>query len=258
MEQELDIERYDRQIPVIGIDGQRKLAQSSVLIAGVGGLGSPVSLYLVAMGIGTLVLVDDGEVELSNLNRQILYSTHDIGKRKVDIAKRKLQELNPHVNIEVYAQRLNEELARDLVKRVDVVVDALDNWETRMILNKVCVEYRKPLVHAGVEGFYGQVMTIVPGKGPCLACLFTTMPPSRTRIPVMGITPGVLGTIEAAEVVKVLLSIGKPLIGRMLIVDLLSMEFRTIEVKRNPQCPGKLLLRWMFRSEYLPNDLPPL
>ena len=237
MQQELDLERYDRQIPVIGIDGQRKLAQSSVLIVGVGGLGSPVSLYLAAMGIGKLVLVDKEEVELSNLNRQILYSTRDIGKKKVDVAKHKLQELNPHVEIEVYEQSLDEDLARDLVKRVDVVVDALDNWETRMILNKVCVEYRKPLVHAGVEGFYGQVMPVVPGKGPCLACLFARASPSRTRIPVMGVTPGVLGAIEAAEVVKLLLSMGKPLVGRMLIVDLLSMEFRTIEVRRNPRCP---------------------
>ncbi len=237
MQQELDLERYDRQIPVIGIDGQRKLAQSSVLIVGVGGLGSPVSLYLAAMGIGKLVLVDKEEVELSNLNRQILYSTRDIGKKKVDVAKHRLQELNPYVEIEVYEQSLDEDLARDLVKRVDAVVDALDNWETRMILNKVCVEYRKPLVHAGVEGFYGQVMTVVPGKGPCLACLFTRTSPSRTRIPVMGVTPGVLGAIEAAEVVKLLLSMGKPLVGRMLIVDLLSMEFRTIEVRRNPRCP---------------------
>jgi len=232
------MERYARQIPVIGVDGQRKLATSSVLIVGVGGLGSAVALYLTAMGVGKLVLVDEGCIELSNLNRQILYSSQDLGLKKVEVAKSRLKALNPYVVIETYDRRLDEELAKELVKRVDVVVDALDNWESRLVLNRVCVEYGKPLIHAGVEGFYGQVMTVVPGKGPCLACLFSEMPRTSQRaIPVLGAVAGVLGTIEAIEAVKVLLSLGKPLIGRMLIVDLLSMDFRVVEIRRNPRCP---------------------
>ncbi|HID80163.1 MAG TPA: HesA/MoeB/ThiF family protein, partial [Ignisphaera sp.] len=158
--------------------------------------------------------------------------------KKVEVAKARLRKLNPHVTIETYDQQLDEALAIELVKRVDVVVDALDNWESRLILNKVCIEYGKPLIHAGVEGFYGQIMTIVPGKGPCLACLFREVPRTSQRvIPVLGAVSGVLGTLEAIETVKILLSMGKPLVGRMLIIDLLSMDFRSVEVRRNPRCP---------------------
>lgn len=233
-----ETERYARQIPVIGVKGQRRLSTASVLIVGVGGLGSAVALYLTAMGVGKLILIDDGSVELSNLNRQILYSSQDLGLKKVEVARSRLRELNPHVTIETYDQRLDEALAIELVKRVDVVVDALDNWESRLVLNKVCIEYGKPLIHAGVEGFYGQIMTIVPGKGPCLACLFREVPRTSQRmIPVLGAVSGVLGTLEAIETVKILLSMGKPLVGRMLIIDLLSMDFRSVEVRRNPKCP---------------------
>ena len=234
----LEMERYARQIPIIGVEGQRRLSTASVLIVGVGGLGSAVALYLTAMGVGKLILIDDGSVELSNLNRQILYSLQDLGLKKVEVARSRLRELNPHVTIETYDQRLDEVLAIELVKRVDVVVDALDNWESRLVLNKVCIEYGKPLIHAGVEGFYGQIMTIVPGKGPCLACLFREVPRTSQRvIPVLGAVSGVLGTLEAIETVKILLSMGKPLVGRMLIIDLLSMDFRSVEVRRNPRCP---------------------
>jgi len=234
----LEMERYSRQVPLIGVDGQRKLATSSALIVGIGGLGSAVAFYLTAMGIGKLILVDEGRIELSNLNRQILYSSQDLGLKKVEVAKSRLKALNPHVDIEIYDQRLDEVLAKELVKRVDIVVDALDNWESRLILNKVCVKYGRPLIHAGVEGFYGQIMTVVPGKGPCLACLFREVPRASQRaIPVLGAVPGVLGALEAIETVKVLLSVGKPLVGRMLIIDLLSMDFKIVEIRRNPRCP---------------------
>ncbi len=238
-----EIERYDRQLRVWGREAQLKLKKARVLIVGVGGLGSPVAIYLTAMGVGKLVLVDDGVLELSNMNRQILYSTDDLGKPKVYVAAERLRKLNPNVEIEPVKARLDEELAMELVRKVDVVVDALDNWETRLILNKACVENRKPLVHAGVEGWYGQLMTVIPGKTPCLNCIMPAPPPPRdSPLPIVPTTPGVLGVLEANEVVKLIIEGRSSFEGRMLVYDGLRGEFTVIELKRNPNCPvcGKL------------------
>ena len=233
-----EVDRYDRQLRVWSIEDQLKLKNSSVLVVGVGGLGSPIAVYLTAIGVGKLVLVDEGVVELSNLNRQILYSTDDIGKPKVEVAANKLRRLNPNVEVVPIKARLTEELAEKLVPQVNVVVDALDNWETRFILNKVCVKYRKPLVHGGVEAWYGQAMTIIPGKTPCLQCLVPVMPkPRETPIPIVPTTPGIIGLIEANEVVKLILGKGNLLINKLLVYDGLHGEFTTVKVSRNPNCP---------------------
>ena len=233
-----EIERYDRQLRVWSREEQLKLRNSSVLVVGVGGLGSPVALYLTAMGVGKLILVDDGVLELSNMNRQILYTTKDLGKPKVYVAAERLRQLNPNVEVEPIKARLDEKLASELVQRVDVVVDALDNWESRLILNRACVEHRKPLVHAGVEGWYGQLMTVIPGKTPCLNCIMPAPPPPRdTPLPIVPTTPGLLGVLEANEVVKLIIKGRSSFEGRMLVYDGLRGEFTVIELKRNPNCP---------------------
>lgn len=229
--------RYERQIPVIGREGQEKLKRSTVLIAGAGGLGSASALYLAAAGVGRLIIVDPQDVELSNLNRQVLHWTSDIGRAKVESAREKLRRLNPNVEVEVYREELTEELARRLVSRADIVIDALDNWEARFLLNRVCVELGKPFIHAGVEGFYGQMLVVVPGKGPCLQCLLPRQPPSRSGVPVLATTPGVLGLLQATEAIKLLTGVGEPAIGRLIIYDGYSMTFSEVRVRRRPDCP---------------------
>jgi molybdopterin/thiamine biosynthesis adenylyltransferase len=236
-----EIARYDRQIRLFGVEGQEKLKKTSVLVVGAGGLGTVVTVYLAYAGIGKLILLDEGLVELSNLNRQILYGEADIGKPKAHVACKKLQEINSKLVLNCYAQKFDRELGEKLVRDVDIVVDALDNWETRMILNEICVKYRKPLVHAGVNGWYGQITTIIPGKTPCLYCIrpYRSSEKQRSRevISIIGVTPGVLGILEATEVLKLALGIGETLQGRILFIDLLSLEFKTFEIKRNPACP---------------------
>ncbi len=229
--------RYDRQLRVLGSDRQLLLKKSHVLVVGAGGLGSAVLYYLTAAGIGRITVVDNGVIELSNLNRQILYTTKDVGKHKIDVLKKKLKELNPYVEIVGIKERFNDILAERLIPKVDVVVDALDNWETRFIVNKYCVRYNKPLVHAGVEESYGQLLTIVPGRGPCLQCVFPRKPRVKTPIPVLGPLPGILGALEALEVIKLLTGYGKPSIGKLLLFDGFHMSFMEVEVKRNPKCP---------------------
>lgn len=230
------MERYDRQIILLGVENQKRLKDSRILVVGAGGLGSAALNYLAVAGIGNIILIDNGIVELSNLNRQILYSEEDLGKPKAKIACEKLRKLNPEINIECLEDTFTYELGEELIKKVDIAIDALDSWEPRFILNKLCVKYRKPFVHAGIEGWYGQITTIFPGKGPCLYCLIRKAR-SREKIPVIGVTPGVLGVLEAAEAIKVILGIGEPLIGRLLIVDLYTMDFKIIAIKRDPNCP---------------------
>ncbi len=230
------VERYDRQIMLLGVENQKRLKDSRILVVGAGGLGSAVLNYLAAAGIGNIILVDNGIVELSNLNRQILYSEEDLGRPKAKVACEKLKKLNSEINIECLEDVFTYELGEELIKKVDIAIDALDNWESRFTLNKLCVKYRKPFVHAGIEGWYGQITTIFPGKGPCLYCLIRKAR-SKEKIPVIGVTPGVLGALEAAEAIKIVLGIGEPLIGRLLIVDLYSMDFKIITVKRDPKCP---------------------
>ena len=232
-----ELARYDRQISVIGVEGQEKLKKARVLIVGVGGLGSIVSLYLVAAGVGELVLLDEGVVELSNLNRQILYDTSDIGKPKVTVASEKLRRLNPWVSIKPIQARASEELLDKLVNEVDLVIDALDNWESRLVLNKVCVKHNKPLIHAGIQGFYGQLMVVVPRVTPCLQCIVPRSPLTPSKIPVLPPTPGVLGSLQANEAIKIITGIGKPALNKLIVYDGLKMEFTVVNVYRNPNCP---------------------
>ncbi|RDV83568.1 HesA/MoeB/ThiF family protein [Ammonifex thiophilus] len=239
----MERERYLRQItlPGVGEEGQEKLLRSRVLVVGAGGLGAPVACYLAAAGVGTLGLVDDDVVKLSNLQRQILYRTEDLGRPKVEVARRQLLSLNPEVKVEVWRERFAEDNALSLVERFDVVVDATDNFFTRALLNRACVARSKPLVHGGVRNFAGEVMTVLPGSGPCLACLFPLESKAASAqtegSSVLGPVPGVIGTLQAVEVLKYLLGLGELLVGRLLVYDALSATFHEVQVTRNPSCP---------------------
>jgi len=234
-----ELERYNRQMIIEGwgVEGQEKLKASKVVVVGVGGLGCPASLYLAAAGVGTLVLIDEGRFELSNLNRQILGWTTDVGCLKAECAAEKLRELNPNVNVEAMSDRIDEENVAEIISESDVVVDALDNWRTRFLLNRVCVEQRTPLIHAGIRGLYGQALTIIPGEGPCLRCLLPETPMEVPHFPVLGATPGLFAMIQAMETFKVLLGLGEPLSGRMLVFDGLDTSFTLVDVKRSRTCP---------------------
>lgn len=234
---------YQRNILLrgVGVEGQIKLLRSSVLIVGAGGLGSPAAYYLAASGIGRLGLVDADVVGLSNLQRQILHDTSVIGKLKVESARAKLTALNPDIKIETSMEYLNSTNALSLINQYDLVVDCTDNFTSRFIINKTCLQLRKPFIFGGVLAFAGQVMTIVPGAGPCLGCLFPKEPDSK--IPgcnehgVLGAVPGVIGAVQAAEAVKYLLDLGDLLVGRMLIYDALAMTFSEVSLQRSPSCP---------------------
>jgi len=231
------LERYERQIRIFGVEGQVRLKKSKVLVAGVGGLGCTAALFLAASGVGNIVLVDSERVELNNLNRQVLHWTRDIGVKKVYSAAKKLKELNPEVNVEVVDDSLREDNVYDYVKRVDLVVDGLDNWRTRFIVNKVCVELGKPFIHAGVHEVYGQLLVIVPGKGPCLQCIIPKPPPETPNPPMLSTTPGILALLEVTEAIKIITGYGKPAIGKMIIYDGYAMTFNEIQVKKRPNCP---------------------
>ena len=230
-------ERYDRQIMIreIGEEGQKKLKRSRVVIAGGGGLGSPIALYLVAAGIGTIRVIDHDRVALSNLNRQILHGEEDIGKRKVDSASSKLKKLNSAVTIEAVAETITESNVSGLVQGCDVIVDAMDNMPTRYLLNRCAVERKTPFFHGAVYGFEGRAMTILPGETACLRCLYRG-PVPQEKFPVVGVTPAVIGSIQATEVIKYLVGTGNLLINRLLLYDGLQMVFNEFAVSRNPDC----------------------
>jgi molybdopterin/thiamine biosynthesis adenylyltransferase len=233
-----ELERYDRQLRVWGVEAQERLKRSTALVVGVGGLGSPVAMYLAAAGVGRLVLVDPEVVELSNLNRQVLHWTTDLGRAKVESAAEKLRRLNPHVEVVAVRRRIESlEDAVQLVREADVVVDCLDNWRTRFLINEACVRLGKPLVHAAVRGLYGQLMVVKPGEGPCLRCLVPEEPPQEERIPVAGPTPGALGALEAMEAVKLLTGYGEPLVGKLLVYDGLHGSVDVIAVRKRENCP---------------------
>ena len=229
--------RYDRQImiPGIGEAGQEKLKKAKVLVAGAGGLGSPICIYLAAAGVGTIRLIDDDTVDLSNLNRQILHCTQDIGRPKGDSAKDKLALLNPEVKIEARQVTINEYNINSLVEGCDLIIDAMDNLPTRYSLNKAAIEKGLPFFHGAVRGFEGRAMTIIPGRTPCLRCMHHGEVP-KEKFPVIGVAPAVIGSIQATEVIKYLVGMGNLLTGRMLIYDGISMEFREFKVSKNPQC----------------------
>ncbi|WP_234701938.1 molybdopterin-guanine dinucleotide biosynthesis protein B [Desulfotomaculum nigrificans] len=243
------LKRYHRNImlPGVGQAGQLKLLNSSVLVVGTGGLGSPVAYYLAAAGIGRLGLADADVVDLSNLQRQILHTTADLNRLKVESAREKLSKLNPDIQIEVYPFRVTRDNVADLVCQYDLVVDATDNFATRYVLNEGCMAAGKPFIYGGVLSMVGQVMTILPGKGPCFRCIFRE-PPSEDAVKstadygILGSVAGIIGCIQATEAVKYLLGQGDLLVGRLLTMEGMSMFFQEVEVKRDPHCPdcGKL------------------
>ena len=235
--------RYSRHIimPQIGGKGQRKLMDAKVLLIGAGGLGSPTALYLAAAGVGTLGIVDFDEVDLTNLQRQILHHTHDIGRPKVVSASETIADINPEVQVIQHRVQLNSENALDLLEPYDIVVDGSDNFPTRYLVNDACVMLGKPCVHGSIFLFEGQAATFVPGKG-CYRCLYPSPPPpgmvpSCAEAGVLGVLPGIVGSIQAVETIKLILDLGDTLTGRLLLFDALSMEFRQVKVGRNPDCP---------------------
>ncbi|HNR11992.1 MAG TPA: HesA/MoeB/ThiF family protein [Thermodesulfobacteriota bacterium] len=230
-------ERYDRQImiPEITEAGQEKLKAARVMIAGAGGLGSPIALYLAAAGIGRLRLVDHDQVTLSNLNRQVLHWSDDVGRKKVDSAGEKLRCLNPDIIVESIHATVAESTIDGMLQDIDVLVDAMDNIPSRFVLNKAAIDHRIPFVHGAVAGFEGRAMTVLPGKTACLRCI-TRGPVQPETYPVIGVAPAMIGVIEATEVIKYLLNLGGLLTNCMLRYDGMTNDFLKLTVKRNPQC----------------------
>lgn len=240
-----EIARYSRHLimPEVGMAGQRRLKQGSVLLIGTGGLGSPLALYLAAAGVGHIGLVDFDVVDASNLQRQIVHGTSTVGVAKTESAKRRLQDLNPYIEITTYETRITSQNALDLMRPYDVIVDGTDNFPTRYLTNDACVLLGKPNVYGSIFRFEGQATVFsTRDGGPCYRCLYPEPPPpglvpSCAEGGVLGVLPGVIGTIQATEVIKLLIGIGEPLIGRLLLYDALSMRFRELKLHRNPSCP---------------------
>lgn len=240
---EEQLKRYSRHIilPEVGGKGQKKISEAKVLIVGAGGLGCPVGYFLAAAGVGTLAMVDDDKVELSNLQRQIAHSTKTIGVYKADSAKQTFEALNPDVNVVPIKERLNSKNILDLFKEYDIIVDGTDNFPSRYLINDACVMLNKPLVSGAILRFEGQVTTIIPGEGHCYRCLFEEPPPaglvpSCQEAGVLGVLPGVIGGLQATEVLKLILGKGKPLSGSLLIYDALGASFRKVKVPKNDDC----------------------
>jgi len=232
---ERERERYKRQTMLFGDEGQERLKKAHIFIAGAGGLGSPIAIYLAVAGIGTITIVDMDVVDQSNLNRQILHTDRDVGKKKTVSAMEKLQKYNADITINAIDTRIDAENVAELVGRADGIVDAMDNYPVRYLLNRTALEKKIPFFHGAIRGFYGQVTTIIPGKTPCLECLFPKAPPKEV-FPVVGVTPGVIGTIQATEVIKYLTKSGELLAGRLLIWDGLAATAEEISVEKNPDC----------------------
>ena len=236
--------RYSRQtlLPELGVEGQLKLLDSKVLLIGAGGLGSPAGLYLAAAGIGTLGLVDDDLVDESNLQRQVIHNTERVGTPKTESAKLTIQSLNPDVEVIEHNTRLDGDNVLEIVSGYDLIVDGADNFPTRYLLNDASVRLRKPVVSASILGFEGQISTFIPYEGPCYRCLYPTPPPpelapSCGAAGVLGVMAGVMGLLQANEVIKLVAGIGEPLVGRLLLYDSLSTRFTELKVNRDPDCP---------------------
>ncbi|MFW5912383.1 MAG: molybdopterin-synthase adenylyltransferase MoeB [Candidatus Hadarchaeota archaeon] len=238
------IVRYSRQIvlPQVGGKGQKKLRDGKILVVGAGGLGSPALLYLASAGIGKIGIVDDDKVELSNLQRQIIHKEDSLGKPKVKSAEKSINEINSEVNVVTYNQRINSENAHDIVKNWDFVIDGSDNFPTKFLINDVCVLEEIPFSHGGILRFTGMATTILPGEGPCYRC-FTPEAPPTDAVPscqeagVLGVLPGIIGSIQANEAMKYLLEVGELLTNRMLYLDSLELRFEQFEYSNNPKCP---------------------
>jgi len=238
------IERYSRHIilPEVGGSGQQKMLEARVLLLGAGGLGSPAAYYLAAAGIGNLGIVDFDQVDLSNLQRQIIHSTERIGMLKTESAKKTIQALNPDVNVTLYNEKMDSSNIMSLIKDYDYVVDGSDNFPTRYLVNDACVMKNKTLIHGSIYRFEGQVTVFKPGDGPCYRCLHPEPPPPG-MVPncqeggVLGVLAGVIGNLQVVEVLKLILGIGKPLVGKLLIYDALNTEFRSLRLRRDPNCP---------------------
>src|SRR6202522_2447377 len=239
-----EISRYSRHLilPEVGMEGQQKLKAAKVLCVGTGGLGAPLALYLAAAGVGTLGLVDFDTVDASNLQRQIIHSTGTVGMLKVDSAEIMLKGLNPNLNVVKHNTMLTSANALEIFKDYDVIADGTDNFQTRYLVNDACVLLGKPNAYASIFRFEGQASIFGAPDGPCYRCLYPEPPPpglvpSCAEGGVLGVLPGLLGMIQATEVLKLILNIGDPLVGRLLLVDALGMNFRTLKLRKNPDCP---------------------
>ena len=239
-----ELDRYSRHILLggVGVKGQKKLARSRVLIIGAGGLGSPAALYLAAAGVGTVGIADGDAVELSNLQRQILHKTRSVGENKAESAKRAMNGLNPHVSVVTYPVRVTPQNIADIIGEYDFIIDGADNFPSKFLISDACVLAKKPFSHGGILRFHGQLMTYIPGRGPCYRCVFEDMPPeneipSCSEAGVLGVMAGIIGSLQGLEALKYLLDIGEPLTGRLLIFDGLSAIFREAAVRsRNREC----------------------
>lgn len=237
------LERYSRHIILqeVGVKGQKKLLNAKVLIIGAGGLGAPAALYLAAAGVGTIGIVDADEVDLSNLQRQVIHTTNDLGKAKVKSAAETMQAINPDVTVNTYRMFVDSTNILDLVKEYDFVIDGTDNFPAKFLINDACVMAKKPFSHAGIIRFKGQLMTYVPGEGPCYRCVFKN-PPPKDAVPtckqagVIGAMGGVIGSLQAMEAVKYIIGKGDLLTGKLLTYDALKMDFHTIKLPRDCKC----------------------
>ena len=237
------LERYSRHIILqeVGVKGQKKLLNASVLIIGAGGLGAPAALYLAAAGVGTIGIVDADEVDLSNLQRQVIHTTNDVGKAKVKSAAESMEAINPDVTVKSYQTFVDSESIMDLIKDYDFIIDGTDNFPAKFLINDACVMAGKPFSHAGIIRFKGQLMTYVPGEGPCYRCVFKN-PPPKDAVPtckqagVIGAMGGVIGSLQAMEAIKYIIGKGELLTGKLLTYDALKMEFHTIKLPKDHHC----------------------
>ncbi|MDO8730078.1 MAG: ubiquitin-like small modifier protein 1 [Candidatus Omnitrophota bacterium] len=239
-----EVKRYSRHLimPEVGMEGQKKIKAASVLLIGTGGLGSPLGLYLASAGVGRIGLVDFDVVDFTNLQRQVLFTTEDVGQPKIAVAKKRLQAINPHITIQTHETRLSAENAMEILKGYDIVVDGTDNFPTRYLVNDACVLLNKPNVYGSIFRFEGQASVFDASKGPCYRCLYPEPPPpglvpSCAEGGVLGILPGIIGTIQATEAIKLILGNGEPLIGRLLLFNAMKMRFRELKLRKSPTCP---------------------
>lgn len=257
------IERYSRHLILqgVGIEGQNKLCESKVLVIGAGGLGSPSIMYLAASGIGTIGIVDGDDVDLSNMQRQIIHKEENIGTSKAESAARRVKEINPEVQVRIYQERITPDNIMERIKEYDFIIDGVDNFATKFLINDACVLAKKPFCHAGIREFYGQVMTYVPGQGPCYRCLFEEIPKDGdvdtcSTAGVIGSIPGIIGSIQALEAQKYLLGVGELLTGKILTFDGLTMKFRTVKIEDSSPdcrvCGEQADIFQIRREEYVP------